>query len=267
MPSFEVTGRGRESGRPRKRAYVAISESLARQLAEDDGTIVDGISELPSEPPTERQVHYARSLGIKIPGGASSLELSDLIFLKVDGDMPSSEQERDLARNYGIEVTKFIGKASIFDRIQTVLVSSGREMELVAWFTFRVYRDLVNHVDAGPIQDPGYVVVKEISEKVVGEEKIIKSIRRYEGRELVRFGRWTAPDGQCDEGGSRRTAAFIEVSSMLKERIDIPTSNRNSEMARRQSGEAPRGSQRGCLFLVGITLFLPLGIAATLTWL
>ena len=43
MPGYEVRGKGKESGRKRKRVYSAVNEQAARQLAESDGIFIEEI--------------------------------------------------------------------------------------------------------------------------------------------------------------------------------------------------------------------------------
>lgn len=154
MPIYEIKGNGKDSGRKRTRVYSAANEDAARQLAEVDGTTVEEIVELPPDPPTEHQLDYAKDLGIAIPVGATKNDVSDLISMKLDKDKPATERHRGFARRYGIEVSNYIGKRALFDRIQAALIAPGREKELVPWFTYRIYRELVNGADGAPIQGP-----------------------------------------------------------------------------------------------------------------
>jgi len=130
MPSYEIKGKGKDAGRKRRRIYSATNETEARQLAEDDGTLVEAVTELPPEPPTERQLDYARDLGISIPANATKNDLSDLISLKVDRDKPATERHKQFGKLYGLEFTDYIGKKALFNRIQAALIVPGREKDL-----------------------------------------------------------------------------------------------------------------------------------------
>jgi hypothetical protein len=114
---------------------------------------------------------------------------------------------------YGIEFTDHIGKKALFNRIQAALVAPGREKELLFWFTFRVYRELVGGADNAPIEGPDDPIIGKIADELVTDEQIVRSVRRYEGRELIWFGEWTSPEGYVRTGGSNRTAAYKRVSS------------------------------------------------------
>lgn len=266
MPSFEIKGKGKDTGRKRRRIYTAPNEEEAMKLAESDGTLVEEISEIPPEPPTERQLEYARDLGISIPANATKDILSDLISLKVDRDKPATERHKKFGRMYGLEFTDYIGKKALFNRIQATLVAPGREKELLSWFTFRVYRELANGGESAPISGPDDTVIQEIANELVADEKIIKSVRRYEGSELIWFGEWTSHDGYVHTGGSNRTAAYKQASSLLKQRAKFPEKpqKRSTSSVERKSRKANATSEsKGCLSVVALAI--P-AVALTAAW-
>ena len=265
MPSFEITGKGIDSGRKRKRVYSAANEGEALQAAEKDGTLVENIVELPPEPPTERQLEYAKDLGLSIPSNATKADLSDLISLKVDRDKPSTSRHREFARRFGIEVTQYVGKKALFNRIQSALVESGRERELLSWFVYRIYRELIGGKDDAPIQSPDDPIIQEIAENLENDEKIIESVRRYEGSELIWFGEWTAPDGYLHSGGSNRTAAYKEASLLLKQKLNftenLAKKDRSSPKSGKNDGNS-KASSRGCLSVIVVVLLIPASLVA-----
>lgn len=268
MPSYEIKGTGKDIGRKRRRIYTAPNEAEAKQLAEADGTLVEEVTEIPPEPPTERQLDYARDLGISIPANATKDDLSDLISLKVDRDKPATKRHKNFGRLYGLEFTNYIGKKALFNRIQAALVAPGREQELLSWFTFRVYRELAGGSDDAPISGPDDPIIKEIANELITDEKIIKSVRRYEGRELIWFGEWTSPDGYVHTGGSNRTAAYKQVSSLLRQRAKFPEKlqKRSSFSAQQRSRNTnATGESKGCLSVIVIALALP-AVALTVAW-
>jgi hypothetical protein len=269
MPNYEINGKGKNTGRKRKRIYFASSEMEARQLAEDDGMLAEEVIELPPEPPTERQLEYAKGLGISIPPNATKNDLSDLISIKVEKDKPSTERHRTFAKAYGIEITDYIGKKALFDRIQAALVAPGREKELLSWFSFRVYRELANGADNAPIERPDDPIIEAIAEQLIIDEKIINSVRRYQGRELIWFGEWTSPDGYVHTGGSNRTEAYKRVSSMLKERASFPTrpQKMDSSAPIRSQNKKAATQPKGCLSVILVVIAIPVGIVVYAVWL
>src|SRR5208282_5704676 len=118
MPYFEVHGYGRDTGRKRKRAYVAESEEDAREQASADGTVTESITRLPDPPPaevprrfehqpaleqepaTERQKAYARSLGIDFAPDIGIADMSKLIEDAVNADLDVLQIIRKLAAKH-----------------------------------------------------------------------------------------------------------------------------------------------------------------------
>jgi hypothetical protein len=268
VPSYEIKGKGKDTGRSRCRIYSAPNEAEAGQLAINDGTLIEEIMEIPPEPPTERQLDYAKDLGISVPANATKDDLSDLISLKVDRDKPATERHKDFGRRYGLEFTNYIGKKALFNRIQYALVAPGREKELLSWFTYRVYRELAYGSEKALITGPDDPIIEEIAEQLITDEKIIKSVRRYEGSELIWFGEWTSPDGYVNTGGSNRTAAYKAASSLLKQRAKFPekSQKRSSSSAQQRSRNATAASEpKGCLSVIVFGLALP-AVVLSLVW-
>lgn len=269
MPSYEIKGKGNDTGGKRKRIYSAANELEARQLAENDDTLVEEVTEIPPEPPTKRQIDYAKDLGISIPANATKDDLSDLISLKVDRDKPATERHKNFGRLYHIEFSDYIGKKALFNRIQAALVAPSREKELLSWFTFRVYRELSGGADNAPIEGPDDPIIEEIAEGLLSEEKIIKSIRRYNGSQLIWFGEWTSPDGYVHTGGSNRTMAYKQVSSMLKQRAKFPDRPQKMASSSTQATNRNRkdGSEsKGCLSVIVVAIAILIGVTLSLMW-
>ncbi len=219
MPTYEIRGVGKDTGRKRKRIFHASSAQKAREMAAADGTFVEELVELPPEPPTQKQIDFAIDLGIKIPPGATKQDLSDLISLKVDKDKPSTERHRLFAKQFGVQTTEYIGKRALFNVIKYALSEPGRENELAAWFTYRVYRELVHGAENAKIKGPDNAIIKGIASQLANDPSVVKSIKRYEGRDLIWFGEWTAPNGRVYTGGSNRTIAYKKAAGLLKEKI------------------------------------------------
>jgi len=268
MPRFQAEGLGRETNRRRKRVYIAYDETEARQAAEQDGMIVENMSRLPDEPATEAQLSYARDLGIPIPPKPTKKELGDLLSCHLDHDKPATERHKGFARLYRVEHTRFVGKRALFDSIFSALQAAGRERQLAAWFTYRVYRELVHGADNAPIRGPEDTTIQTIADKLATDDQVLKSIRRYAGRDLIWFGEWTAPDGSVHTGGSNRTVAYKETSRLLRDKLgSTAISNRGpvQDTGRHRERTANTGKQHyrfvAFLILLAIVLTLLLIIA------
>lgn len=185
-------------------------------MAYDDGTYPDHVEELPPDPATDSQLNYAASLGIFPPQGANKEEVSDMISVKEDRDKPASEHHKKIARGYGVSFTDYIGKKRLFDKIHEVLGTPGRESELAEWFTYRVYRELMKGASNTPITGPDDSAITMIGSQLANDPSVINSMRRYEGRDLIWFGVWTAPDGWTHTGGSNQTIAYKAAAGLLR---------------------------------------------------
>ena len=64
MPSFQVSGRGKSTGRKRKRVVRAIDQSTAITVMEAEGTQVDECLELPYPSADRQLVDHVGSLGV-----------------------------------------------------------------------------------------------------------------------------------------------------------------------------------------------------------
>lgn len=173
------------------------------------------------EIPTERQLNYARDLGIIIESGATRMEVSDMISAKVDKDKIATDRHLGFANYYNIECTKHIGKKALFNKIHADLVARGEKKDIISWFTYRVYRNIVHGGNDGPIDHPRHRVIQEIAASLVNHDTIIKSIQKYDGEKLIWFGSYTSPGGNIYYGGSNRTTAYKLASSALHQRLDL----------------------------------------------
>lgn len=271
MPAFKVTGNGRDSGRKRSRVYSAIDETRARVLADADGIVVVSVVQLPPEPPTERQLAYAKDLGISVPSGASKEEVSDLIGAQLQHDKPAAPHYLALARRHEVPVTQYTGKKALFDRLFTRLCEPGREKDMTAWFVFRVYRELVGGKPDASIKDPDALVIQDITGQLVQDAAVVKSIRRHQGRELIWFGEWTSTDGVLHNGGSNQTLAYKRTSALLREKLGaevrtMTAARPRPSVERTRLTRRPVENTKGCLPVVVVGLAALLGICGVIVF-
>ena len=267
MPTYEVTGTGRDSGRKRHRVYKALDEAHARAQAEADETIVASVTQLPPEPPTERQLAYAKDHGISVPAEASQEEVSDLIDAGLHRDKPAAPRFQAIAKRYGVVFTQYTGKKALFDRVFARLCKPGLEEDMTAWFVFRVYRELVGGKPDASIKGPDEPVIRDIAKQLAQDQSVVKSIRRYQGRELVWFGEWTSPDRELHSGGSNNTISYKRAASLLREKMGAEVRPARGAPpgtdAERSRPTARSVQKKGCLSLlliVAVILLLALGI-------
>lgn len=276
MPRFEVCGQIQGKERQQKRFYLAVNDSAAQLMAINDGMIVSSITRLPDEPPTEPQLSYARDLGIIAPKNATKDEVSDLISRRVQKDKPASDTHKGFAIKYGVQFTQFIGKKDLFDRIMHTLKVPGREKELISWFIYRVYRELVRGQDDAPIEGPENPLIQKIALELVNDVSVVKSVRRYDGREIIWFGQWTSPEGAVYQGGSNRTIAYKQAVSTLLQHLEpgpkIEVSKTLSHVKSSQQKEIPSPGRAiskkssGCLSFILLGLIGVALISVCIVW-
>ncbi|MDX1813546.1 MAG: hypothetical protein R3319_02040 [Candidatus Bathyarchaeia archaeon] len=269
MPQYKIKGHGKDSGRSRTRTYKAKDEASVRALAESDGTGIKSLEELPPELPTERQVAYAKDLGIKIPPEITKNELSDLISCKVEDDTPASKTLINIAKEYGIEATNYAGEASLYSQIFSNLSQPGHERDLVAWFAFNVLNDRAEARRTKPISSPTDPQLSSLAEDLAADTKVVQSIRRYSGESLRWFGERTLSDGFTHSGGSNRTAAFKAVvaaginnafeSKLVSSTSKVKTSGRPHRRSKKTVKRNAQGSVAG---LIAIFLIVVIAIWA-----
>jgi hypothetical protein len=192
-------------------SHVKSPNSTARRIS-------NSLSHPTSELPTERQLAYAQDLGISVPADATKDEVGDLIDARLKKDKPAAPHFQAFARRLGVAVTRYTGKKSLFDRLYAFLIMPDREEDMAAWFVFRVYRELVRGAADVPILGLDDSLIREIANQIIQEDAVLKSLRRYQGRDLVWFGEWTSPNGTVHSGGSNNTIAYKRASSLLREK-------------------------------------------------
>lgn len=112
---FQVIGINPSTNRKNKRVYEVRIEEDARKCAESEGLVEPfEITVLPSVPPSERQLEYAKVLEACIPDGACSLDVSAIISRITDNDEnPVSNKVACQAQKYGLKFSRYHGRAAI----------------------------------------------------------------------------------------------------------------------------------------------------------
>jgi hypothetical protein len=82
MARYEIHGFGRDTGRRRRHVYDAATEALALEAAAKDGTVTESVELMPDDgggPATDRQIAYARDLGIDFSANVTRHAISEMI--------------------------------------------------------------------------------------------------------------------------------------------------------------------------------------------
>lgn len=127
--TFQVRGVNPDTRRKNKRVYQVASEADAIKCAENDGLVEPfEITALPSEPPSERQLTYAESLGAILPPNACRVDVSAIISRITDGDeAPLHEQIARQAHIYGLQYSLYFGEKRMKELAQYALSASDYE--------------------------------------------------------------------------------------------------------------------------------------------
>ncbi len=215
MSYFEVSGVSQKTGRAIKpKTIEAKNEARARAEAEENGMTVTSVVLLPELEPTDKQIDYAKSLGISIPKDANRKEASDLISNAVEWDEPADDKLREFADKLDIIFTKYTGEKQLYNHIWHVV--PGGMKGRAAWFTYCLYRDLLPKRAPAVADSYEHPAIRAIAERAIQDDAVIDSISRYEGSNLVFFGQRTLKNGNFQEGGSNRTKAYKQISEMLR---------------------------------------------------
>lgn len=120
---FQVIGINPTTKRKNKRIYEVRTEEDACKNAESDGlTGPFEVSVLPSSPPSERQLAFAKTLEATLPDGACALDVSAIISRITDKDeKPVPPKIARQAHIMGLKFSRYHGKAAIMNIAKTSL--------------------------------------------------------------------------------------------------------------------------------------------------
>lgn len=271
MSYFDVQGYGKSTVRKRTRRYFGRTKEEAINAAAADGTLVETINEVPdaapvAEPATDRQISYARSLGLSFPPDITMREMSDLLSRHLDGDGPPSEVLRMYAESQGLVVSRYIGKNKLL-RMLGASFSSRGDQQYAEWFVYHVWKELAAERWDAPTSSalPQHAAM-QVASALAADERMMKSIRRYDPAEFYDFGVNTDADGYTEEGGSKSTIAYREAAMMLKNLTGLDRQVGRRNAYREPRHEPARSSTRGCLlvafvFLAATTLVIGFAVA------
>lgn len=112
---FQVSCINPTTKRKNKRVYEVRTSEDACKCAENDGFIGPyEVSVLPSSPPSERQLSFAKTLEAVLPDGACALDVSAIISRITDNDeKPASAKLVQQAHIRGLKFSRYHGKVAI----------------------------------------------------------------------------------------------------------------------------------------------------------
>lgn len=119
---YQVIGLNPKTKRKNKRVYKEFKEEYAIKRAEIEGLVAPfEVSLLKLGEPSERQLEYAKDLGITIPDGACYLDVSALISRVTDDDeSPADENIASQAHIYCVQFSRYHGRKAILSMAKTL---------------------------------------------------------------------------------------------------------------------------------------------------
>ncbi len=114
---YQVVGINPKTNRKNKRVYEEPTESWAILRAKQNGLIEPfEVVAIPSAEPTERQLDYAKDLGITVPEGACKHDVSALISRVTNEDeQPADESIAMVANRFKIKLSRYSGNKAILE--------------------------------------------------------------------------------------------------------------------------------------------------------
>ncbi len=114
---FQVIGIKPSTKRKNTRVYEAFYEEDAISQARAEGFVEPfEVKVLPAEPPSDRQLSYARNLGATIPEGACKQDVSAIIDRIVDEEEdPVEEKLAKIANDCGVKFSRYHGRTQIMN--------------------------------------------------------------------------------------------------------------------------------------------------------
>jgi hypothetical protein len=215
MPHFKVIGTSAK-GRSVGRTVAAQTELGARRKAEQDGITVQSVERLPPEPATDRQLSYARSLGIAVPEGASLDQMSELISRAVEPVASAWLLQRAKTLLADLDAERYPGVEYVTRQLNEVIGVNTPQFhrERAFWYIHSVLK----HHRKGTWTSPEVARVPDetmwtIVDAFIADSGAHKSMQRdWQNSTLYQFAEFG--DGY---GGtlSMRTAAYKRASELL----------------------------------------------------
>lgn len=203
---------------PTKRKRTIIIEAfedadIKMQLNEKAFLEPYEIERIPFSPPTDAQIN---AIGIVDTSRLCTYDVSALLSKQYEHDSTPNPQLLQYATEMKIKLSYCIGKSSLYN-----LVFKSLELkDKIAFFVFCVYRwstdDRYGNLNSSSHKDLFY----QFSDLCINDDRFIKSLNKYEGKDLKFFGKLTIGD-TIVYGGSTQTIAYKTAIDFLSKHFKI----------------------------------------------
>lgn len=188
-------------------------EEVEKQLDEKGFLKPYDIERIPFLPPTDSQIS---NIGTVDTSRLCAYDVAALLDKKFEHDSNPNPQLLQYATEMKIKLSYCIGKNALYDLIFSTLELRDK----IAFFVFCVYRwgtdDRYGNLNNSSHKDLFY----QFSDSHITDDKFIKSLNKYEGKNLKFFGKLTVGDTVV-YGGSAQTIAFKTTMDFLKDHFII----------------------------------------------
>ncbi|GIO39093.1 hypothetical protein J41TS12_39540 [Paenibacillus antibioticophila] len=197
-------------------------EEAKEQLLIDGYLEPINIEAVPLEVPSERQLEYARGVGISFPDDIDGYDLSALLSRYEKNDKYDPDPGLvDFADARNIEYSPYIGKKSMYNKVFDALELRDK----IAFFTFCVYRylsdDRHSNLDTSPLKEKFY----SFADSQLKNSSFINSMNKYTGESLRYFGKMVIEnEGDWETevyGGSTTTIAYKQTAEYLSSEFGL----------------------------------------------
>ena len=176
---------------------------------------------LETQPATESQIKFAKSMGIKLPKDVTKSDAAALIARDLDEDVAATEDLKAYAADKKILCSPYVGNKYL----HTLIFDHLKVEDKIAFFCFCVYHFNFSSPDEGEnlLEHPKRAWFEEFVEKEKNNTYFIDSMEEYIGEEIIIFGKVikTTTNGKIEElyGGSIYTIAYKEAYNYLSEKV------------------------------------------------
>jgi hypothetical protein len=170
--TYKVRGVNSTSGRSKGVTVSAHTEIEAIILGKEKGLIDPVIEEIIEiSEPSERQIEYAKDLGILIPADANIEDVSALISRNLEDDYDPDIGLIEFAESFRLKFSKFIGNKSLCDLLFYKLEGEHKS----AFFVFQIYKQLVNEESTNLNFHPEKSFMYHIGNKILDRDDLLRS--------------------------------------------------------------------------------------------
>lgn len=244
MKEFSYKFMNAKTGRLNTGRIVAYDqEEFERILQEKGHENIQDLNELSvaERPATEAQLAYLAHLGGNSQEDITLREASDMITNLQENRKPAEQKDRNLAHYYKIPVTRYTNKDAIYRLITQTLTDPKRDVDLIQWYLYRVYRNCFDRNRAADFSHPKHPALKRMATELATDKSVTKSIRTEanKGETFRWFGTFTTARGSQYSGASRATLAYRVARKMLVEQghlaeTDVPRVGREPFFERKR---------------------------------